>query len=58
MDLGPIGRASVSDEVLARLLDEIPSGRIEPGEAHPGEPELAERFRVNRHEPSTCPGPA
>lgn len=49
MDVTPITRTAVSDEVLARLVDEILSGRLAPGDALPAERELAERFGVNRH---------
>ncbi|WP_248489116.1 FadR/GntR family transcriptional regulator [Tsukamurella sp. PLM1] len=49
MDITPIARTSVSDEVLARIVDEILSGRLAPGDALPGERDLAERFGVNRH---------
>ncbi|WP_433345014.1 FadR/GntR family transcriptional regulator [Microtetraspora malaysiensis] len=49
MDISPITRAVVSDEVFTRLVDEILSGRLAPGEAVPAERELAERFGVNRH---------
>lgn len=49
MDVTPIERTAVSDEVLARIVDEILSGRLVPGDALPGERELAERFGVNRH---------
>ncbi|MGI5488856.1 FadR/GntR family transcriptional regulator [Microtetraspora malaysiensis] len=49
MDISPITRAVVSDEVFTRLVDEILSGRLAPGAAVPAERELAERFGVNRH---------
>ncbi|KXO99276.1 FadR/GntR family transcriptional regulator [Tsukamurella pseudospumae] len=49
MDVTPIARTAVSDEVLARLVDEILSGRLAPGDALPGERDLAERLGVNRH---------
>lgn len=49
MDVTPIARTAVSDEVLARLVDEILSGRLAPGDALPAERDLAERFGVNRH---------
>ncbi|MET9326531.1 GntR family transcriptional regulator [Tsukamurella sp. NPDC003166] len=49
MDVTPIARTAVSDELLARLVDEILSGRLVPGDTLPGERDLAERFGVNRH---------
>lgn len=49
MDVTPIARTAVSDEVLARIVDEILSGRLAPGDPLPAERELAERFGVNRH---------
>ncbi|TWS26233.1 FadR family transcriptional regulator [Tsukamurella sputi] len=49
MDVTPITRTAISDEVLARIVDEILSGRLAPGDALPAERDLAERFGVNRH---------
>lgn len=49
MDLTPVIRFAVSDTVFARLVEEILSGRLAPGEALPGERDLAESFQVNRH---------
>ncbi|UGT61363.1 FadR/GntR family transcriptional regulator [Nocardia asteroides] len=49
MDITPVTRASVSDEVFGQLVTEILAGRLAPGDALPGERELAERFGVNRH---------
>ncbi|MEV0358193.1 GntR family transcriptional regulator [Nocardia sp. NPDC050697] len=49
MDITPVTRASVSDEVFGQLVTEILAGRLAPGAALPGERELAERFGVNRH---------
>lgn len=45
----PIRRTAVSDEVFARLVQEILTGAILPGEPLPSERELAETFAVNRH---------
>ena len=49
MEIQPIERAAVSDEVLGQLVAEILSGRLAPGEPLPAERELALRFGVNRH---------
>ncbi|MFZ2239644.1 MAG: GntR family transcriptional regulator, partial [Gordonia amarae] len=49
MEIQPIERAAVSDEVLGRLVTEILSGRLAPGDPLPAERELALRFGVNRH---------
>ena len=49
MEIQPIERAAVSDEVLGRLVTEILSGRLTPGDPLPAERELALRFGVNRH---------
>lgn len=49
MDIAPIQRTAVSDVVFARLVDEILSGRLAPGDPLPSERELAESFEVNRH---------
>lgn len=49
MDFAPIPRVAVSDQVLARLIDEILSGRLAQGRSLPAERELAEKFEVNRH---------
>ncbi|GAA1092752.1 FadR/GntR family transcriptional regulator [Tsukamurella spumae] len=49
MELEPITRVAVSDEVFARLADEILSARLSPGEPLPAERLLAEKFAVNRH---------
>ncbi|GAB16788.1 putative GntR family transcriptional regulator [Gordonia effusa NBRC 100432] len=49
MDIQPIERTAVSDEVLGKLVAEILSGRIAPGDPLPAERELALRFGVNRH---------
>lgn len=49
MEIQPIERAAVSDEVLGRLVAEILSGRLAPGDPLPAERELALRFGVNRH---------
>jgi DNA-binding FadR family transcriptional regulator len=50
MDLAPISRAAaVSDTVFARLVEEILTGRLAPGEPIPSERELALAFEVNRH---------
>ena len=49
MEIQPIARAAVSDEVLGQLVAEILSGRLAPGDPLPAERELALRFGVNRH---------
>lgn len=49
VDIAPIERTALSDEVLGALVAEILSGRIAPGEPLPAERELALRFGVNRH---------
>ncbi|MBF4163955.1 FadR/GntR family transcriptional regulator [Nocardioides acrostichi] len=49
MDITPVTRSAVSDVVFGQLVAEILSGRLTPGDALPGERELAERFEVNRH---------
>lgn len=49
MDVAPINRTAVSDVVFGRLVDEILSGRLAPGEPLPSERDLAESFGVNRH---------
>jgi len=49
MDITPVTRTAVSDEVFGQLVAEILSGRLSADDALPGERELAERFGVNRH---------
>ncbi|HSV37519.1 MAG TPA: GntR family transcriptional regulator [Nocardioidaceae bacterium] len=49
MQVSPVVRTAVSDVVFASLVDEILSGRTEPGQAIPSERELAVAFGVNRH---------
>ncbi len=49
MDITPVTRTAVSDEVFGQLVAEILSGRLAPEDALPGERDLAERFGVNRH---------
>lgn len=49
MDITPVTRMAVSDEVFGQLAGEILSGRLAPDDGLPGERELAERFGVNRH---------
>ncbi|WP_183094824.1 FadR/GntR family transcriptional regulator [Nocardioides stalactiti] len=49
MDITPVTRTAVSDEVFGQLVAEILSGRLAADDALPGERELAERFGVNRH---------
>jgi GntR family transcriptional regulator, transcriptional repressor for pyruvate dehydrogenase complex len=45
----PIPRVAVSDVAFGRLVDEILSGRLEPGAPVASERELAIAFGVNRH---------
>ncbi len=49
MDLAPVTRLALSDEIFARLVHEILGGGIAPGDPLPSERELAESFAVNRH---------
>lgn len=49
MDIEPLHRNSLSDEVYARLVQEILAGGLQPGETLASERELAEMFGVNRH---------
>lgn len=49
MEIAPVLRHSVSDEVFAALVEEILSGRVAAEEALPAERDLAEAFGVNRH---------
>ncbi len=49
MDLAPLTRQALSDEIFVRLAHEILSAGIAPGDALPAERELAESFAVNRH---------
>lgn len=49
MELAPIARTPISDVVYSRLVDEILSGRLAPGQSMPSERELALAFQVNRH---------
>lgn len=49
VQLEPISRVAVSDVAFGRLVDEILSGRLEPGAAVASERELAVAFGVNRH---------
>lgn len=49
MELAPVRRAAVSDEVFARLVHQILTGAIGAGDPLPSERELAEAFEVNRH---------
>lgn len=49
MELTPIARTAVSDEVYGRLVNEILTGGLAAGEAMPSERELALAFGVNRH---------
>ncbi|WP_225725191.1 MULTISPECIES: FadR/GntR family transcriptional regulator [unclassified Nocardia] len=49
MDIAPITRTAVSDVVYTRIVEEILSGRIAPGDSLPSERELSLSFQVNRH---------
>lgn len=49
MQLGPVTRQSVSDQVYARLRGQILTGELAAGQALPAERYLAESFEVNRH---------
>lgn len=49
MDIAPIGRVTVPDAAYVRIVEEILSGRVAPGDALPAERELALAFQVNRH---------
>ena len=44
----PIRRRRISDEVLARLLEEICAGRTAPGNRLPSERALARLFKIGR----------
>jgi len=48
MDLQPISRRSVPDEVFERLLAEMVQGTLSPGEPLPSERKLAEALGVSR----------
>ena len=45
----PLRREPVSDQLFARLRDQILSGRVAPGEPLPSERDLAADYGVNRH---------
>lgn len=49
MEFRPASRSSVSDQVFGQLRDAIVTGAYVPGDALPGERELAGVFAVNRH---------
>ncbi|WP_433385276.1 FadR/GntR family transcriptional regulator [Micromonospora sp. KLBMP9576] len=49
MAFAPAPRTSVSDHVFGQIRDAVVDGRYRPGEALPGERELAATFGVNRH---------
>ncbi|MBU3063029.1 GntR family transcriptional regulator [Nocardia sp. NEAU-G5] len=49
MDIAPISRVAVPDAAYVRIVEEILSGRVTPGDALPAERELALAFQVNRH---------
>lgn len=49
MEFRPASRSSVSDQVFGQLRDAIVTGAYVPGDALPGERELAAVFAVNRH---------
>ena len=48
IDVSPIVRRKLSDEVAERLKALITSGRLQPGETLPSERELMERYQVGR----------
>ncbi|MDR3373558.1 MAG: transcriptional regulator NanR [Ancalomicrobiaceae bacterium] len=48
IDVSPIVRRKLSDEVTERLKALITSGRLQPGETLPSERELMERYQVGR----------
>ena len=48
MDLQPVDRRSVSDDVFDQLAGQILAGRLGPGAVLPAERQLTERLRVNR----------
>ena len=45
----PLRREPVSDQLFARLRDQILSGRVAPGDPLPSERDLAADYGVNRH---------
>jgi DNA-binding FadR family transcriptional regulator len=49
MAFRPVPRGSVSDHVFGQLRDAVVAGAYRPGDALPGERELAAAFAVNRH---------
>ncbi len=48
MDLTPVARRSLPDEVFAQLVDQIVEGSLAPGDALPSERRLAEVLDVSR----------
>jgi DNA-binding FadR family transcriptional regulator len=49
LNLAPLSRTSVADQVAARLRGDILGGRLAPGDKLPGERELAVSFGTNRN---------
>jgi GntR family transcriptional regulator, transcriptional repressor for pyruvate dehydrogenase complex len=48
LDLAPIERTSVADEIVKRLVQHILEGRLKPGDKLPSERELMERLSVGK----------
>ena len=46
--LKPVARTSVSDEIIAQIVDLIARGELEPGQRLPAERELCKQFGVGR----------
>src|SRR6056297_3919598 len=44
----PIQRKTLAQEMADTLTEEIVSGRLQPGDALPTEPDLAQEFQVSR----------
>ncbi len=48
LSLKPIARTSVSDEIIAQIVDLIARGQLQPGQRLPAERELCKQFGVGR----------
>lgn len=48
VDIKPVKRKTVTEQIMEQIADLITSGKLKPGEQLPNERELAERFAVTR----------